>query len=95
MQRTQFVEGIMMKKQHKHPILPTIYPDRFMYKNRVEVESLRKQVDTLRKKISFLKECLARYTNFNGSNMPIAGVLSQCLHFFAAQGREAEPETTL
>ena len=55
-----------------------------MYKNRVEVESLRKQVDTLRKKISFLKECLARYTNFNGSNIPITGVLSQCLHFFAA-----------
>ena len=76
MQRTQFVEGHLMKKQHKHPILPTIYPDRFMYKNRVEVESLRKQVDTLRKKISFLKDCLARYTNFNGSNMPIAEVLA-------------------
>lgn len=76
MQRTQFVEGHVMKKQHKHPILPTIYPDRFMYKNRVEVESLRKNVDTLRKKISFLKDCLAKYTNFNGSGMPIVSALS-------------------
>lgn len=95
MQRTAFVEGHMMKKQHKHPILPKIYPDRFMYKNRVEVESLRKNVDTLRKKISFLKDCLAKYTNFNGSNIPISGVLDQCLHFFKAQGQEQVPETTL
>lgn len=84
-----------MKKQHKHPILPTIYPDRFMFKNRAEVESLRKKVDTLRKKISFLKDCRARYSNFNGSNMPIQDILTQCLHFFAAQGQEAEPETNL
>lgn len=85
----------MMKKQHKHPILPTIYPDRFMYKNRVEVESLRKNVDTLRKKITFLKDCLAKYTNFNGSEMPIAGILSQSLHFFKAQRTGVPPETTL
>ena len=95
MQRTEFVEGHMMKKQHKHPILPTIYPDRFMYKNRVEVESLRKNVDTLRKKIAFLKDCLAKYTNFNDSEMPISGVLEQCLHFFKAQGTGQMPETPL
>ena len=66
----------MMKKQHKHPIMPVVYPDRFMSHNREQVEALRKQVATLRKKISFLKDCLAKYTNYNGSQMPIEGVLS-------------------
>ena len=84
-----------MKKQHKHPILQTIYPDRFMYKNRTEVEALRKKVATLRKKIAFLKDCLAKYTNFNGSGTTLEGALSQSLHFFAAQGTEEIPKNTL
>lgn len=71
MVRTTFVEGHLTKKQHKHPIFPVIYPDRFMYRNREQVEALRKQVASLRKKITFLKDCLAKYTNFNGSNMPL------------------------
>ena len=95
MQRTAFVDGIMMKKQHKHPIPPVIFPDRFQYKNRVEVESLRKNVDTLRKKIQFLKECLAQYTNFNGSEMPLLAALEQALSFFKNQGKGQMPETTL
>ena len=56
--------------------MPVVYPDRFMSHNREQVEALRKQVATLRKKISFLKDCLAKYTNYNGSQMPIEGVLS-------------------
>ena len=65
----------MMKKQHKHPIPTMIYPDRFMYKNRTEVEALRKKVDMLRKKITFLKDCLGRYNNFNDSGIPIEDAL--------------------
>ena len=76
MQRTQFTDGILMKKQHKHPIPLTVYPDRFMFKNRSEVEALRKKVEMLRKKITFLKECLGRYTDFNGSGIPLEGALS-------------------
>ena len=95
MQRTMFMDNILMKKQHKHEILPVIYPDRFMYKNRAEVESLRKKVGILRSKISFLKECLNRYTNFNGSGIEIGEALRQSLHFFAAQGQEPWPENQL
>lgn len=73
-----------MKKQHKHPIMPTVYPDRFMLQNRQEVEALRKQVATLRQKIALLKDCLAKYTNFNDSGIPLESALSQTLHFLAA-----------
>lgn len=84
MQRTAFIDGILMKKQHKHPISPLIYPDRFMYRNRVEIEALRKKVSTLRAKITFLKDCLEKYTNFNGSNIGINTAFDQVLHFFTA-----------
>lgn len=84
-----------MKKQHKHSIPPVIYPDRFMYSNLVEVASLRKNVATLRKKITFLKDCLKKYTDFNGSGIHLEQALRQSLHFFAAQGQEQVPETTL
>ena len=70
--------------QHKHPIQTLIFPDRYMYANRTEVEALRKKVETLRKKISFLKDCLAKYTNFNSSGYSLEGILRQGLHFFAA-----------
>lgn len=73
-----------MKKQHKHPILPVIHPDRFMHANRSTVEALRKKVAILRKKIAFLKACLKRYENFNKSGMSIDTALSMSLHFFAA-----------
>ena len=46
-----------------------------MMKNRTEVESLRKQVATLRKKIAFLKDCLKKYTDFNGSGIEIESAL--------------------
>ena len=95
MQRTQFMDGILMKKQHKHPIPLTVFPDRFMFQNRSEVEALRKKVEMLRKKITYLKECLGRYTDFNGSGIPLEGALSQTMHFFAAQGQEQPPETNL
>ena len=84
MQRTQFIEGVLAKKQHKHQIPPVIHPDRFMLKNRNVVEDLRKNVNVLRKKIVTLKECLARYTNFNGSESNIENILRQALHFFSA-----------
>ena len=84
MQRTAFIDGILMKKQHKHPISSLIYPDRFMYRNRVEIEALRKKVSTLRAKITLLKDCLERYTNFNGSNIGINTAFDQVLHFFSA-----------
>ena len=92
MQRTEFIGGLLSKKQHKHPILPVIYPDRFMYSNRSQVEALRKKVSVLRAKISFLKSCLSQYTNFNQSNLSIESALSQSLHFFAAQGQAQAPE---
>ena len=57
-----------------------------MYKNRTQVEALRKKVAVLRSKIAFLKSCLKQYTNFNGSGTSIEDSLSHSLHFFAAQG---------
>ena len=95
MQRTQFVDGTFMKKQHKHEILEVIYPDRFMHSNRRDVEALRKKVAILRSKITFLKDCLKKYTDFNGSGIPLEALLRQSLHFFAAQGTEEVPETGL
>ena len=84
-----------MKKQHKHPVMTTIHPDRFMYKNRTEVESLRKNVDILRKKITFLKDCLAKYTDFESSGISVEGALGKALQFFATQGQNQTPETSL
>ena len=84
-----------MKKQHKHQILPVIYPDRFMHANRSTVEALRKKVAILRRKIAFLKACLKRYENFNKSGMSIDTALSMSLHFFAAQGTGQAPESGL
>lgn len=55
-----------------------------MYRNRVEIEALRKKVSTLRAKITFLKDCLEKYTNFNGSNIGINTAFDQVLHFFTA-----------
>lgn len=52
---------------HELPIQQEIHPDRFMLENRDEVEKLRKRVKVLRDKIKYLEECLARYTNYNGS----------------------------
>ena len=95
LQRQKFMDNMLVKKQHKHPILPEIYPDRFMYENRVEVENLRKNVDTLRKKIAYLKECLDQYHDFNGSQMGIEGVLNQAFNFFQDQGKGKVPETSL
>ena len=86
MQRTAFIEGHAMKKQHKHAILPVIYPDRFMHTNRSTVEALRKKVAVLRKKITFLNQCLKKYLDFNKSGVSIETALSMSLHFFAAQG---------
>jgi len=84
MQRTKFVDGNFMKMQHKHAIHTQIYPDRFMYSNRAEVEALRKKVATLRSKITFLKDCLKKYTNFNNSGIKLEDAFTQTLHFFAA-----------
>ena len=81
-----------MKKQHKHAILPVIYPDRFMHNNRSTVEALRKKVAILRKKIAFLNACLKKYENFNNSGVSIEQALSLSLHFFAAQGTGHAPE---
>ncbi len=89
------MDGKFVKMQHKHQILTEIYPDRFMYSNRNEVESLRKKVAMLRNKINFLKDCLKRYTDFNGSGIKLEDALSQTLHFFAAQGSEVAPQTEL
>ena len=58
----------MAKKHHPFPIKTTIYPDRFLYKNKNEVDKLREQVVVIQKKISYLKECLNKYENFNGGN---------------------------
>ena len=76
MQRTKFVEGNFMKMQHKHPVHTQIYPDRFMYSNRNEVESLRKKVAMLRNKITYLKDCLKKYTDFNGSGIKLEDALT-------------------
>jgi len=84
-----------MKKQHKHTILPVIYPDRFMHCNRAVVEALRKKVAILRKKITFLKDCLKQYTDFNGSGISLEQALRQSLHFFVAQGQQQMPATNL
>ncbi len=95
MQRQAYMDKVLVKKQHKHPILPEIYPDRFMYQNRAVVENLRKNVDTLRKKIAYLKECLEQYHDFNGSKIGIQNALTQVHHFFSAQGQGSVPATTL
>ena len=65
-----------------HPILPVIYPDRFMHSNKQEVEALRRNVLTLRKKITHLKAGLAKFINFNGLATSIEVSLGQVLHFF-------------
>lgn len=95
MQRTKFVDGNFMKMQHKHAIQTEIYPDRFMYSNRAEVEALRKKVASLRSKITFLRDCLKKYTNFNSSGISLEDSFTQTLHFFAAQGQEQVPQTDL
>lgn len=84
MQRTEFIAGQVAKKQHKHPILPVIHPDRFMLKNQQAVQAIRKKVDLLRRKIQFLKDCLARYTNFDQSGLALDTALGAALKYFSA-----------
>ena len=84
-----------IKKHHAFPIQTVIHPDRFLYKNKAEVEQLRQRVVVIQKKISYLEECLARYTNFNDSKLELNTLFNQMLHFFAQQGKEQPIETTL
>ena len=77
-----------IKKYHAFPIQTVIHPDRFLYKNKAEVEQLRQRVVVIQKKISYLEECLARYTNFNDSKLELNTLFNQMLHFFAQQGKE-------
>ena len=49
----------------------------------------------IQKKISYLEECLARYTNFNDSKLELSTLFDQMLHFFSQQGKEQPIETTL
>ena len=81
--RLKFENGRVVKSHHEFPIQREIYPDRFMFENREQVEELRKRVKVLRDKIKFLEECLSRYTNYNGSNIQITSALDQVLHFFS------------
>lgn len=82
MQRSAFEKNRLVKKNHEHPILPEIYPDRFMYDNFQMVENLRTQVKEHRSKISYLKKCLDQYSNFNGSGISIESALAQVLFFY-------------
>ena len=79
---------MLIKNNHKHPILQTIYPDRFMLENREKVEDLRKTVSILRKKIAYLKTCRQRYTEYNDSNKAIEDAFELVLHFYSNQGKE-------
>ena len=82
----------MVKKNHLHSILPTIYPDRFLLQNRDKVRDLRNKVSVLRRKIAYLKRCLDRYMNFNNSGNPLEQALSMVLHFYSKQGQEKPVE---
>ena len=58
----------MTKMNHSFPIKTTIYPDRFLYKNKDEVDKLREEVAVSGKKIYYLRQCLKKYDCYNGGD---------------------------
>ena len=85
----------MTKKNHPFPIKTTIYPDRFLYKNKDEVDKLREEVAVTGKKIQYLRQCLAKYDCYNGGDQSIEKLFKQMIHFYGSQGQETEIQTTL
>ena len=55
--------------------MPVIYPDLFKRDNLEFVQGLDKELKLIRSKITFLKKCLLKYTNFNNSQISIEKVL--------------------
>lgn len=88
MNRLTYQNNTAKKVLHKVPIQKEIYPDRFLYKNRTEVETLRLKVKSLRDNIRHLEECLTNYKNFEGSGYDITKVLGLSMDFFSKQGEK-------
>lgn len=82
MNRLKFEGGSAKKMLHEVKFDKVIYPDRFMFSNREQVEAKRNQVKRLRANITFLEGCLRKYTHFGGADINIFDALSASLQFF-------------
>lgn len=87
MNRLTYENNTAKKVLHKVPIQKEIYPDRFLLKNREEVEKLRSKVKALRDNIYHLEECLSNYKNFEGTEYDVTKVLGLSADFFEKQGQ--------
>lgn len=59
--RSQYKDGQLEKLFHKMPILQKFYPQRFLEKNRQEVETKRATIVEIRSKLKLLNENLKMY----------------------------------
>lgn len=67
MNRVKFEKNLPVKTNHSVPILPEIYPDRFLMQNRDAIERLNNEVNEKRQQTAYLDKCLADYRQFGGS----------------------------
>ena len=68
---------------HPCPVLDKIYPQRFLFANRAEVEKKRAIVDQLRVKLRVLTDNLQMYRKYDNRDIDLAVMLQQ-VNFFVA-----------
>jgi hypothetical protein len=77
MNRTKFDKGNQEKLLHTVPILQKFYPQRFMLKNRDDVEKRRDNVKVIRDKLKLLNDNLMMFRNKDGEqSLDIVKVLA-------------------